>query len=140
MLHFLTLIITGFLFFTSCVSTYTALQEMQPGLTKEEVRNTIGKPKFVGRSGGMDRWIYRFQWGSQEYTRGVFFDEGRVQKIGPLAPYPNYKKKMTEAETMEEYETNAALYQRQKEAGFREINSLKKTLTHKIKTKSPKKK
>lgn len=122
----LTLIIIGFLFFTSCVSTYTALQEMQPGLTKKEVRNTIGKPSSVGRSNSMDRWTYQFNWNSQEYTRDVLFDEGRVHKVGPLTPYPNYKKKMTEAETMEEYEINASLYQKQKEKGFREINSLKK--------------
>ena len=132
MSYFLAFIIPGFLLFTSCVSTYTALQEMQPGLTKEEVRNTVGRPYFVGRLNGMDRWVYQFNWESQEYTRDVFFDEGRVQKIGPLTPYPNYKKKMTEAETLEEYEINATLYQKQKESGFREINSLNKK-TQKIK-------
>lgn len=112
---------------------------MQPGLTKEEVRNTVGKPNFVRRLNGMDRWIYQFHWDSQEYTRDVFFDEGRVQKIGPLTPYPNYKKKMTEAETMEEYEINAALYQKQKESGFRKINSLKKKSIYNTKTNNPKK-
>ena len=110
--------------FTSCVSTYTALQEMKHGIKKQQVRNTIGKPDSVGRWDGMDRWTYKLKWNSQEYTQNVFFDEGRVQKVGPLTPYPNYRKKMIEAESLEEYEINATLYQKQKEAGFREINSV----------------
>lgn len=116
----------SYLLLVSCVSTYTALQKLQPGLNKEEVRNTIGRPDSVGRSDGMDRWTYKMSWGSQKYTQDVFFDEGKVQKVRPLTPYPNYKSKMIEAESMEEYEINATLYQKQKEAGFREINSVKK--------------
>ncbi|MDE0518073.1 MAG: outer membrane protein assembly factor BamE [Bdellovibrionales bacterium] len=118
-------VIYGF-FLTSCVSTHTALQKVEHGLDKQRVRDTIGKPFSVGRSDGLDRWTYKFRWNSQEYTRDVFFDEGRVQKVGPLTPYPNYEKKMKEAESLEEYERNAQFYQRQKEAGFREINSEKK--------------
>ncbi|MDE0118952.1 MAG: outer membrane protein assembly factor BamE [Bdellovibrionales bacterium] len=118
--------VTNVLFFTSCVSTHTALQNIEHGLDKQRVRNTIGKPFAVGRSNGLDRWTYKFRWNSQEYTRDVFFDEGRIQKVGPLTPYPNYEKKMKEAESLEEYETNVNFYQRQKEAGFREINSEKK--------------
>jgi len=110
--------------FTSCVSTYTALQEIEPGINKQQVRNTIGRPDSVSRWDGMDRWTYKLKWNAQEYTQDVFFDEGRVQKTGPLTPYPNYRKKMIEAESLEEYEINAILYQKQKEAGFREINSV----------------
>ena len=117
------IVVSGFLI--SCVSTYTALQELQPGLSKERVRNTIGKPFSAGRSDGIDHWTYKLKWNSQEYTRNVFFDAGKVQKVGPLTSYPNYEQKMIEAESMEEYEINAALYKKQKEAGFREINSLK---------------
>ena len=119
-------LVISFLLLSSCVSTHTALQNIEHGLSKQGVRNTIGKPFSVGRSDGLDRWTYKFRWNSQEYTRDIFFDEGQVQKIGPVTPYPNYEKKMTEAEDLEEYEINATLYQRQKEAGFREINSLKK--------------
>lgn len=110
---------------SSCVSTYTALQEVQPGSSKERVRNTIGRPVSVGRAEGMDRWTYRFKWKGREYTRDLLFDEGMVQKTGPLRPYPDYKRKMKSAETMDDYETNAILYQKQKEKGFREINSLR---------------
>ena len=109
-----------------CVSTRTALQEMAPGTTKEQVWNTIGKPVKVGRYDGWDRWTYQFFWKSQEYTQDLFFDEGKVVKTGPLLPYPNYEQKMAQADSMEEYEMNAVLYQRQKEAGFREINTLRK--------------
>ena len=119
-------LVISFLLLSSCVSTHTALQNIEHGLSKQGVRNTIGKPFSVGRSDGFDRWTYKFRWNSQEYTRDIFFDEGQVQKIGSVTPYPNYEKKMTEAEDLEEYEINATLYQRQKEAGFREINSLKK--------------
>ncbi len=118
-------LIVCFFLFTSCVSTHTALQEMRSGSSKEQVRNTAGKPYSVDRYDGMDRWTYKFSWNSQEYTRDVFFDEGRVQKVGTLTLYPNYEKKMKSAETLEEYEINASLYQKQKESAFREINSEK---------------
>ncbi len=113
-------------FFVACTSTYKALQEIEPGLTKQETRIELGKPNSVGRSKGWDRWTYKFKKESEEYTQDVFFDDGRLIKVGPLTPYPNYKKKMTEAETLEEYEIHALLYQKQKSAGFREINSVKK--------------
>ena len=113
------------LWLASCVSTRTALQEIEPGTTKEQVWNTIGKPAKVGRhEGHFDRWTYQYKWRSQEYTQDLFFDEGKVVKTGPLVPYPNYEQKMAQADSMEEYEMNAILYQRQKEAGFREINTL----------------
>ena len=118
--------ITSSVLLVSCVSTYTALQELQPGINKERVRNTVGQPFSVGRSDGIDHWTYKFKWNSQEYTRNVVFDEGKVQKIGPLTPYPNYEQKMIEAESLEEYEINATLYQKQKQAGFRELNSIGK--------------
>ena len=118
---------TGILLFLSlsaCVSTRTALQEIKPGTTKEQVWNTIGKPAKVARhKGRFDRWTYQYRWDSQEYTQDLFFDEGKVVKTGPLVPYPNYEQKMIMAENLEEYEMNAVLYQRQKQAGFREINS-----------------
>ncbi len=107
-----------------CVSTRQALQEMAPGTSKERAWNTLGKPAKVGRWDGLDRWTYQFRWRSQEYTQDLFFDEGKVVKTGPLLPYPNYGQKMAQADSMEEYEMNAVLYQRQKEAGFREINTL----------------
>ena len=120
----LLIFILGLLFLASCVSTYTALQDIQPGLSKQRVRNTIGKPVSVGRLDSMDRWTYKFKWHSQEYTQDVLFDEGKVQKLGPLTHYPNYEKKMIDAESLEEYEMNATLYQKQRQAGFREINTL----------------
>ena len=113
-----------FLFFSSCISTYTALQNTQPGVSKVKVRNTVGKPLKVSRFDGMDLWTYKFKRQSQEFTRQVFFDSGQVVKIGPLTPYPNYEKKMLDADNLDEYEVNASLYQKQKEKGFREINSL----------------
>ena len=125
-------LIISVLCFSGCVSTYTALQELEPGLNKAGVRNTIGKPSSVGRSKGMDRWTYRFKWKSQEYTTNVFFNDGRVLKVGPLTPFPNYKKKMMESESIEEYEINASLFQKQKDRGFREINSLKKKTNNDI--------
>ena len=125
-MSFMPFFIASFLLLVSCVSTYTSLQELHPGSSKERVRNTVGKPFSVGRSDGIDHWTYKFKWNSQEYTRNVFFDEGKVQKVGPLTPYPNYRQKMIEAESLEEYEINAALYQKQKQDGFREINSLNK--------------
>ena len=119
-------LIISIFYLSGCVSTYTALQELEPGLNKAGVRNTVGKPIFVGRSNGLDLWTYKFRWESQEYTRDVFFDDGRVFKVGSLTPFPNYKKKLIESESIEEYEINASLFQKQKEKGFREINSLKK--------------
>ena len=110
----------------SCVSTRTALQQTAPGTSKERVWNTVGKPAKVGRWDGLDRWTYQFRWHSQEYTQDLFFDEGKVIRKGPLLPYPNYEQKMAQADSMEDYEMNAVLYQRQKEAGFREINTLNK--------------
>lgn len=122
---FITLFLT-IICFTACVSSYTALQEIEPGLTKPEVRIELGKPKSVGRTKGRDRWTYKFKKNSQEYTQDVFFEDGLLIKVGPLTPYPNYKKKMVEAETLEDYEIHASLYQKQKSKGFREINSVKK--------------
>ena len=114
-----------FLLLASCVSTRTALQDIEPGTTKKQVWNTIGKPVKVSRhEGRFDRWTYQYRWHSQEYTQDLFFDEGKVVKTGPLVPYPHYEQKMAMADTLEEYEMNAVLYQRQKEAGFRKINSL----------------
>ena len=113
--------------FASCVSTYTALQEMEPGLSKKEVRIRAGRPFSVGRTDGLDRWTYKFQWQSQDYTQDLFFNEGLVEKTGPLTPYPNYKQKMISAETPEEYENHARLYQKQKAQGFREINTTAKS-------------
>ena len=113
------------LWLVSCVSTRQALQGIEVGTTKEQVWNTIGKPFKVARhEGRFDRWTYRYKWDSQEYTQDLFFDAGQVVRTGPLVPYPNYEQKMAMSDTLEEYEMNAILYQRQKEAGFRDINSL----------------
>ncbi len=112
------------LFLSSCISTRAGLQRVQVGFTKKEVFNEIGRPEKVRRIKGVDRWLYKFKLNSQKHTREIFFEEGRVLKIGPLTPYPNYYRKMEEAETIEEYEQNANFYRRQKEAGFRKINSL----------------
>ena len=111
--------------FNSCVSTYTALERLPLGSNKKTVRNVVGKPYFVGRNDGRDQWTYKFKWHAQEYTQNILFEEGLVQKIGPLTPYPNYERKMLEAESLEDYEANAALLKQQKESGFRKINSLK---------------
>ena len=111
-------------FLMSCTSTYTSLQNLKPEATKQQVRNILGKPKAVGRWDGMDRWTYKFKLRSQQYTQDVFFDEGKFQKVGPLTPYPNYQKKLEEAENLDEYEIIAKLHNKQKAKGFREINSL----------------
>ena len=111
-------------FLISCTSTYTSLQNLKPEATKQQVRNILGKPKVVGRWDGMDRWTYKFKLRSQQYTQDVFFDEGKFQKTGPLTPYPNYQKKLEEAENLDEYEILAKLRNKQKAKGFREINSL----------------
>ena len=121
--YLLLFFLSAFLF--SCVSTYTALQGIEHGLTKQTVWNTAGKPLKVGRYDGLDRWTYHFRHDRQYYTQDIFFDEGKVVKKGPLRPYPDYEKQMLTADSLEEYEINATLYHQQKEAGFREINSVK---------------
>lgn len=116
---------------SSCVSTYTALQNLPLSSDKATVRTILGKPSSVGRTDGRDQWTYKFKWQAQEYTRNVFFEDGLVHKIGPLTPYPNYEKKMLESESLDDYETNAMLYYQQKERGFRKINSLNKSQNNK---------
>ncbi len=123
-------IIVWIIFFScliSCVSTYTALQDLPLGSDKTTVRTVLGKPNSVGRIDGRDRWTYKFKWQAQEYTRNILFEEGMVRKIGPITPYPNYEQKMLEADSLDDYETNAMLYHQQKEKGFRKINSLQKS-------------
>ena len=112
-------------FFSSCVSTYTALQKIQPGLKKQEVRVQLGSPDFVGRAKGWDQWTYKFKKGSKQYTVDIYFEDGYVVKKGPLTAYPNYKAKMESADSLDAYEANAYLYQKQKQEGFRKINSTK---------------
>ena len=121
----------------SCVSTHTALQNLSTGLSKPDVRNRVGRPYRVQRLQGQDVWVYKFKWRAQKYTQTVVFDEGLVQKTGPLEPYPNYKKKMQEAESLDDYEANAFLYQKQKETGFRTINSITKPVPIKHPKASP---
>jgi len=84
-----------FIFFISCVSTHKALQKVSHGATKQTVRNTLGKPHFVGRLDGKDYWTYKFRWNSQNYTRDVFFEAGRVYTISSLTPLSTYNKKKT---------------------------------------------
>ncbi len=112
------IILASIIYLTSCVSTYSALQDLSPGSTKAQVRRSVGRPYKVQRQNGRDVWVYKFKKGSQEYTKDVIFDEGLVQKKGALEPYPNYKQKMLEAESLDDYESNALLYRKQKEAGF----------------------
>lgn len=111
---------------SSCVSTYTALQKIQPGLTKQEVRVQLGAPDFVGRAKGWEQWTYKFKRESKQYTMDIYFEDSYVIKKGPLLSYPNYKAKMEAADSLDDYEANAYLYQKQKQEGFRKINSTKK--------------
>ena len=113
-------------FLSACVSTYTALQKIQPGLTKQEVRMQLGAPDVVGRVKGWDQWTYKFKKQSKKYTMDIYFEDGYVIKKGPLVAYPNYKAKMEAADSLDAYEANAYLYQKQKLEGFRKINSTKK--------------
>ncbi len=119
-------LIIGMCIVNACVSTYTALQKIPLGANQVLVRKQLGRPVSVGRLQGYTTWVYRFKWNAQEYSQTLFFEDGRVQKVGPLLPYPNYQQKMTESESWDEYETNAMLYHRQKESAFRQINSVKK--------------
>ena len=112
--------------FSACVSTYTALQKLHLGSSKDTVRTVVGRPFSVGRVDGKDRWTYQFKWQAQEYTRDILFEDGLVQKIGPMTPYPNYEKKMLEADSLDDYETNAMLFHQQKQRGFRTINAVQK--------------
>ena len=113
-------------FLSGCVSTYMALQKIQPGLTKQEVRVQLGPPDFVGWAKSWDQWTYKFKKQSKKYTMDIYFEDGYVIKKGPLLAYPNYKAKMEAADSLDAYETNAYLYQKQKQEGFRKINSTKK--------------
>ena len=113
-------------FLSGCVSTYTALQKIQPGLTKQEVRTQLGAPDFVGRTKGWDQWTYKLKKQSKKYTIDIYFEDGYVIKKSSLVAYPNYKAKMEAADSLDAYEANAYLYQKQKEKGFRKINSTKK--------------
>ena len=113
-------------FLSACVSTYTAIQKIHPGLTKKEVRIQLGAPDFVGRVKGWDQWTYKLKSQSKQYTVDIYFEDGHVIKKGPLLAYPNYKAKMEAADSLDAYEANAYLYQKQKQEGFRKINSTKK--------------
>jgi len=118
--------------FVSCASTHNAIENnLRSGMSKYSVRRMLGPPYKIERSQGYDLWIYKFSWKKREYTRTVFFNAGHTVKLGRLTPYPDYEKRISQAQSFKEYEINARLRHRQKEAGFRTINSVnnKKTST-----------
>jgi hypothetical protein len=110
------------LLITGCASnTYRDLENIHPGMDKDQVLDRAGNPKRTFRSNSQDHWIYVYFHDNEEWARQIDFAGGKVHKVGlPLAKH-SLEKALEEADSMEEYEATARAHQK-KSSGFKDID------------------
>jgi outer membrane protein assembly factor BamE (lipoprotein component of BamABCDE complex) len=68
----------------------TATATLHPGMTKDEVRNTLGEPRIrVTMDGGLERWTY-YNYDAQGRIAAksmiIFGDDGKIVEITDTSP------------------------------------------------------
>jgi outer membrane protein assembly factor BamE (lipoprotein component of BamABCDE complex) len=94
-------ILTGLLliFAIGCASSGgNVVDSLREGMDKDEVLRKAGDPKRTYRSNGQDHWIYVFYKTSEEYSRTVTFEDGKIIRIGRAVAKKNWDKEMEKLE------------------------------------------
>ena len=81
---------------TACASSggSSVVDGLREGMDKDEVLRIAGDPKRTFRSNGQDHWIYVHYKSSEEFSRTVTFDEGKIVKIGRAVAKKNWDREM----------------------------------------------
>lgn len=88
----------------SCATpVHEAFSKVSEGMDKAQVIKTLGDPTHSHRDKGKDIWVYRYYKDSQEYSRTVIFNFGKVEEIREEKQHPSKTMELQEANTYEEY-------------------------------------
>lgn len=74
----------------SAAAQRTAVTALRPGMSKDEVRNTLGEPRIrVTMNGGLERWTY-YNYDAQGRIAAksliIFGDDGTIVEISDASP------------------------------------------------------
>ncbi len=87
------------LLIVGCATSGTSVVDrLREGMDKDEVLREAGDPKRTYRSNGQDHWIYVHYKKSEEYTRTVSFEDGKIVKIGRAVAKQNWVREMEKLE------------------------------------------
>ncbi|MGE4130939.1 MAG: outer membrane protein assembly factor BamE [Bdellovibrionales bacterium] len=107
-------VLLPFLWMAACSSIPTLLNDIKPGMDKDQVLDRVGNPKRTFRDRGYDNWTYIYHNNNQWWRRDVVFENGKVIKV--TRPTLNSKQSwvsgLENAVTMEEYEHRAREHQK----------------------------
>ena len=106
---FLVLILT----LAGCVSAPAReLENVRPGMDKDEVLEAAGNPKRTFRAAGQDHWVYVFYRAEQEFLQQTDFVDGKVLKVLAARPKLGLTRDLENAESMEEFEAKVREHQK----------------------------
>ncbi|MGH7558703.1 MAG: outer membrane protein assembly factor BamE domain-containing protein [Gemmatimonadota bacterium] len=74
----------------SAAAQRTAVTALQPGMSRDEVRNLLGEPRIrVTMDGGLERWTY-YNYDAQGRIAAkamiIFGDDGKIVEISDASP------------------------------------------------------
>lgn len=74
----------------SAAAQRTAVADLQPGMSKDQVRNRLGEPRIrVTMDGGLERWTY-YNYDAQGRISAksmiIFGDDGKIVEIADASP------------------------------------------------------
>ena len=96
------------LLLTGCATSVPlALDEIRPGMDKDQVLEKAGNPARTFREAAQDHWIYSYFRGDEEWRRDIIFDSGKVIKVSRALSKNNWMSNLENSESMEEYEAQA---------------------------------
>ena len=79
MLQTMLLLWTGAVLLIAGMVTVIRSQSVKPGMSEDEVRETLGRPTKVARSSARAKWIYDSR--SRPHPTVVSFQSGRVSQV-----------------------------------------------------------
>lgn len=102
-----------FLVLAGCSSTpvQKSLDQIGPGMDKDQVLEKAGNPKRTYREEMQDHWIYVYFTDQKEWHREVVFESGKVVKVTSPTGKEQWEKDLDKANTMEEFEQKAREHQ-----------------------------
>lgn len=106
MLFFANLFIANLILATIGCTTNMAksLDQIKPGMDRDDVLEIAGGPKRTFREVGQDHWIYVYYVNNQPWLRDVVFSDGRVDRVTAPQSKDTSLKDLESAKTFEEYE------------------------------------
>lgn len=94
-----------------CVTPlHQSIEEVQKGMSKSDVVESLGSPKFTSRYKGQDIWRYVYYKEGVPYSRSIFFEAGYVIKVTKSKRKPYLLDQALRADSLQEYEKRIDLY------------------------------